>query len=50
MVNPQKIPDPDPIIKFLRVIWLGRMHMPEAVIGNIQASPTPKNVKEIQAL
>lgn len=36
--------------KVLGIIWLGKMHVvPEAVFEKIQAYPTPKNVKEMQA-
>ena len=49
-MNAQKIPGPDTAVKFLWVVWSGKMHViPEAVIDEVQTYPTPKNMKEVQA-
>ena len=49
MVNSQKIQGPVTVIKFLGIMWLGKILIdPEAVIGEIQDCPTPKNLKEEQ--
>ena len=49
MVNSQKIQGLVTVIKFLGIMWLGKILIdPEAVIGGIQACPTPKNLKEEQ--
>ena len=49
-MNPQKIQGPGTAIKFLGVMWLGKLHIvPEAVIDKVQACPPAKNTKEVQA-
>ena len=49
-MNPQKIQGPGTTVKFLAVLRLGKIQVvPEVVIDNVQAYPTPKNVKEVQA-
>lgn len=49
-MNSQKSPGPVADIKFLGIMWLGKILTDsEAVIGKIQACPTPKNLKEEQA-
>lgn len=52
--SPQKFSGPistiNGTVMFWGVVWLGKMHfVPEAPIDNMQAYPTPKNVKEVQA-
>ena len=50
MVNPQKIQGPCTPVKLLGVIRWGKMQIvPEAVIDKVQASLSPKNVKDVQA-
>ena len=49
-VNPQKIQAQGTAIKFWGVVWLGKMYIIlEAMIDKMQAYPTPKNMKEMQA-
>ena len=50
MVSPQKIQGPGTPVKFLGAVWWGKTRIvPEAVIDKVQAYPTPKNMKEVQA-
>ena len=49
-MNPQKVPGPGTAVKVLGVIWSDKTHVvPEAVTGKIQAYPTLKTIKEVQA-
>ena len=46
--KPVKNSRPRPHCKVLGVIWSGKMGVaPEVVIDQVQAHPTPKNVKEV---
>lgn len=53
VVNPQKFPQKKgqgTPTKYLGVIWSGKTYiLPETVTDKMQAYPTPKNVKEMQA-
>lgn len=43
--EPTEIPGPGTVIKFLGVLWSDKTHaVPEAVIDQVQAYPTPKNM------
>lgn len=52
-VNPQKIQGPSTEVKFLGVVWLGKIHIStfvsEAITKKIQACSIPKIVKQVQA-
>lgn len=52
-VNPQKIQGPSMEVKFLGVVWLGKIHIStfvsEAVTNKIQACSIPKIVKQVEA-
>ena len=49
-MNPQKIQGSGTAVKFLGVIWLGKIRVVlETVIDKVLAYPNPPNMKEVQA-
>lgn len=50
-MNLQRIQGPGIAVKFLEVVWLGRICVvPKAVTEKLQAFPTSKYLKEVQFL
>lgn len=48
-MNTNKVQDPAADIKFLGVVWLGRVKtIPQTVVEKIQLFPIPQGVKALQ--